>query len=128
MRKVLGLALIVFALTAIGLVSQANAQAISDVELFAAASQVAIARVDNATPGNQQMLLANASAQKAPLKTAVSALHSAATSPGSVTGVEGQDIEGNELEGPEKEGKKGPDLDGPGGSTHQFDGQETGNH
>lgn len=128
MRKGLGLLLIVFAFTAMGLISQANAQAISDVELFAAASQVTITSVDHATSGNQQMLLVNPSAKKAPLKTSVSALNSAASSPSSVTGIEGQDIEGQDLEGPEKEGKKGPDLDGPGGSTHQFDGQETGNH
>lgn len=123
MRKVLGLVLIVFAFTAMGLVSQANAQAISDVELFAAASQVTIASVDHATPGNQQMLLVNPSAQKTSLKKSGGALISAMSSPSSVTGVEG-----NELNGPEKESKEGPDLDGPGGSTHQFDGQETGNH
>ena len=128
MRKALGLALIAFSFMAVGLVSQANAQAISDVQLFAAASQVSVASVDQSATGNQQMLMVNPSAKKAILKTSVTALNSAASSPGSVTGIEGQDIEGNELEGPEKEGKEGPDLDGPGGSTHQFEGQEEGNH
>ncbi|NIA28650.1 MAG: hypothetical protein GWP06_01900 [Actinobacteria bacterium] len=128
MRKALGLALIAFSFMAVGLVSQANAQAISDVQLFAAASQVSVASVDQSATGNQQMLMVNPSAKKALLKISVTALNSAASSPGSVTGIEGQDIEGNELEGPEKEGKEGPDLDGPGGSTHQFEGQEEGNH
>ncbi|NOY60169.1 MAG: hypothetical protein GXO75_14740 [Calditrichaeota bacterium] len=128
MRKALGLALIAFSFMAVGLVSQANAQAISDVQLFAAASQVSVASVDQSATGNQQMLMVNPSAKKALLKTSVTALNSATSSPSSVTGIEGQDIEGNELEGPEKEGKEGPDLDGPGGSTHQFEGQEEGNH
>ena len=34
--------------------------------------------------------------------------------------------EGAELEGPE--GPEGPDADGPGGSTHEFEGEETGDH
>ena len=94
MKKIIELVLIVVVFAVIGLVSPVNAQAISDMELFAAASQVSITSVDQPVMGNQQILTLITPAKKA----AVSGIKATLSK---ITGVEGLDIEGNELECPE---------------------------
>ena len=89
----------------VGLASVGHAQAINDAELFDAASPVLAAHFDQSIVTGQE---SNAAFVK---------------------GVAGTtSIEENTLEGPEVEGIEGLDLDGPGGSTHEFQGEETGDH
>jgi len=116
MRIFVKMSLAAFAVLA--LVSVAKAQAISDTDLLAAASPVSIENLGQPEMGNQEMRTIPLSIAK----TGESAHGLAAFALGSNLATS---IVVQEFEGPETEAM---DLDGPGGSTHEFEGEEEGDH
>ena len=102
---------------AISFVSMASAQSISDEELLSAASQVITATVDQTNELGQSDQLASVSKSVSEVSAK--------------TAIEGAEVEGAEVgdtNGTEVEGAESADIDGPGGSTHEFDGEEEGDH
>lgn len=120
MRKTMKYVAFMFAITLIGMTTKANAQTINDNDLLEVASGINV-NVQHTDLGNVD--IKSAAVNDIYAKTALGKLSS--------VNAEKNGIEGLVTEGPEglNEGKaEGPDLDGPGGSTHQFNGEETGQH
>ncbi len=120
MRKMMKYAAFIFAVALIGMTARVNAQAINDNDLLEVASGVNV-NIQHTDLGNVD--IKSAAVNDINAKTALGKLSS--------VNADKNGIEGLVTEGPEglNEGKaEGPDLDGPGGSTHQFNGEETGQH
>jgi len=127
-RRILWLFLVTAAFVVAGVLSPAHAQAISDVELFAAASQVSISSVDQPGTSNQEALIASEKTEMKQTMQASSALALDAKAQSSIEASAPVNPAKARIEGAPLEGVEGPDLDGPGGSTHEFEGEETGDH
>ncbi len=121
MKNTFKLAVILFSMALIGFTVKLNAQSISDQDLLDVASGINL-DVQHIGPGSVD-IQSTSELNEAFQKSVLNKLNSVKTA-----AVESTSIE---TEGPEniKEGTtEGPDLDGPGGSTHEFNGEETGNH
>lgn len=120
MRKTLKYVAFMFTITLMSITARVNAQAINDNDLLEVASGINV-NIQHTDLGNVDVK--SAEVNDINVKTALGKLSSVNT--------EKNGMEGLVTEGPEglNEGKaEGPDLDGPGGSTHQFNGEETGQH
>ncbi|MCL4551575.1 MAG: hypothetical protein M1495_23750 [Bacteroidetes bacterium] len=121
MKNALKVTLVLFAAVLFGFTSRVRAQSINDNDLLEVASglnvndqHTDVGQLDATSPLDVK------ESAKINDKSALGKLDAAKTSPVSVV-----------TDGPEGVGEgtpEGPDLDGPGGSTHQFNGEETGDH
>ncbi len=121
MRKTLKYVAFMFTVALIGMTARANAQAINDNDLLEVASGINV-NIQHTDLGNVDVKSVT-EVNNVDVKAELGKLSSVNTAKNG--------IEGLVTEGPEglNEGKvEGPDLDGPGGSTHQFNGEETGQH
>ncbi|MCL4548842.1 MAG: hypothetical protein M1495_09750 [Bacteroidetes bacterium] len=118
MKKTLSIAIVLFAAALFGFNSKAQAQSITDNDLLEVASGLNV-DVQHSDLGQADV----ETAAEVNGKTTIDKVNSAGLTKSSVMGIT--------TDGPEGVGEglaEGPDLDGPGGSTHQFNGEETGNH
>ncbi|MHB1687061.1 MAG: hypothetical protein ACYCVH_06790 [Ignavibacteriaceae bacterium] len=120
MKNTLKLAAIMFTIALVGFTVKLNAQSINDQDLLEVASGINI-DVQHTDIGSVD-IKSTSELNEATEMSSMTKLSSLKTIGNKTTGIE--------TEGPEgiNEGKPGPDLDGPGGSTYQFNGEETGNH
>ncbi len=121
MKNTYKLIIVLFSVAIVGFTVKLNAQSITDQDLLEVASGVNmdVQHTDIGSVNVQSKLELNEAVQNSALNKLSSVRTSIAKTTSIVT------------DGPEgvKEGTtEGPDLDGPGGSTHEFNGEETGNH
>lgn len=121
MRKTLKYAALMFTIALIGMTARVNAQAINDNDLLEVASGINV-NIQHTDLGNVDVK-STAEVNGLDVKSELGKLSSANNVKNGLAGIETEGAEGL------GEGKvEGPDLDGPGGSTHQFNGEETGQH
>ena len=118
MKNTLKFAIVLFAAAIFGFTSKAHAQGVTDNDLLEVASglNVDVQQGDLGQTDVVGTIIPNGNATIDKLNTAT------------LTKSSVMDIT---TDGPEGAGEglaEGPDLDGPGGSTYQFNGEETGNH
>lgn len=124
MKNTLRIAIVLAASALLGITTKVQAQAITDNDLLEVASGLNVdVQHSDLDQANVETAAEVKETNEINGKTTLDKFNSVSLTKSSVTG-----ITTDEPEGLGEGLAEGPDLDGPGGSTHQFNGEETGNN